>query len=51
MRVADEQDLHIREFEAELFDAVSNQWNGLYKAAVDDDVALRRGDEIRRQIL
>ena len=43
--VADEQELHVAEFESELFDAGADERNGFFEAAVDQDVAFRCGDE------
>jgi hypothetical protein len=50
MRVADEQHLDIRPLEAKLFHACPNEFRRLFEAAVDENVPLRRGDEIRRQV-
>src|SRR5690349_21398232 len=49
MGVADEQDLYIGEAKAELFDAVADEGDVGVHAAVDEDMALRRGDEIGGQ--
>ena len=49
VRVADEEDFCVAEFEAEFFDAGLNQRHALFEAAVDEDVSVGRGDEIRRQ--
>src|SRR5207237_222931 len=48
-RMADQENLHIAELEAELLDAGANQWDVRLEIAVDEDVALRRRDEVIRQ--
>jgi hypothetical protein len=51
VRVADEQDLDVGEAESELLDARAQERHGLDEVAVDEDVALGRGDEVARQPL
>jgi hypothetical protein len=51
MSMADEQDLDIGHFEAELFDARLDHGDRPIEARVYDDVALRRRDEVRREPL
>jgi hypothetical protein len=49
--VAAEYDLHIGELEPELFDVRAQQRDAGFEVAVNEDVALRRGDQERRQFL
>jgi len=49
VRVADQEDLDVAELEPELLDARFDQRNVRLEIAVDEDVPLRRGDEIVRQ--
>jgi hypothetical protein len=49
--VADEDDLDIRELPAQLGDAPLNQRDRFGIIGIDEDVALRSGDEIRREIV
>jgi hypothetical protein len=46
MCVADQKDPDIAKLESEFLDAGPNQWNTRLEIAVDEDVALRTGDEI-----
>ena len=48
--VADEKDFDVAEFEAEGLDASADQRDRGFKTAVDEDVALRRDDEIGGEI-
>src|SRR5205085_2768539 len=49
MRVADQEDLHVREVETEFRDTVLDQRHGTLQAAVDEDVSFGRGDQVRGQ--
>ena len=46
VRVADQDDLRVRVLEAEAFDALADRGHILLEVAVDQDVALRCGDQI-----
>ena len=48
--VADEQDFDVAEIEAERFDALADLRRGRCEIAVDEDVALRRDDEVGGEI-
>jgi hypothetical protein len=48
--VAGEQDLDVGHLEAQRLHGFADQRNGLLKAAVDQNVALRRRDEIASRI-
>jgi hypothetical protein len=47
--MTDEEDLDVGELESQFFDAGSNQRYIRFEIAVDEDVPLRRGDEIVRE--
>src|SRR3954451_6700427 len=49
--MTDEEDLDIGELETQLFDARSNERDVRFEIAVDENVPLRRGDEIVREPL
>lgn len=48
--VADEKDLDVTEVKAEFFDAVLDLRDGALEVAVDEDVALRGGDEVGGEV-
>src|ERR1044071_2825679 len=50
VRVAAEDVLDVGDFESELLDVRANHRRGLFEAAVEEEVTLRRGDEIRRDV-
>ena len=47
--VADEQDFDVGELEAKLLDAVADLRGRSFEVGVDEDVALRRDDEVGRR--
>src|SRR5947209_11419025 len=51
MSVADQQNLGVTEAESKLFNAVSNQRDRIFQAAVDEDVAFGGRDQVRAQSL
>ncbi len=51
MRVADEENLNVAELKSQFFDAVANQRDGGFETAVDEDVALRRGNQVGGEAL
>ena len=51
VRVADEQDLDVAELESEFLDAGANQRDVGLEIAVDQDVPLRRRDQVVREPL
>jgi len=48
--VADEEDFDVAPVKAELLDAVADLWWRGLEVGVDEDVALRRGDEVGREV-
>ena len=50
VRVADENDFRVAVFEAELLDALLDERQILFEVGVDQDVALRRVDQVDGQI-
>src|SRR5205085_6860258 len=50
VRVAVDQQLDVFEPEAELFDVITNLRHGFSEAAVEQDVAARRGDQVRADL-
>ena len=50
MGVADQDNLRVRVLEAEPLDALSDSGHILFEVPVDEDVALRSGDQIRREV-
>ena len=50
VRVADEENLDIAKVEAERFDTFANERDRRFEAAVDEDEAAGRGDEIRSEV-
>src|SRR5437764_13443978 len=51
MRMAAENDFDVAEFEAELFNAGAYERNRFFIVGIDQDVSLRRGDQITPKIL
>ncbi len=51
VRVADEQDFDVSEFESKRLDALADERGRRRKVAVDEDVALRRDDEVGGEVL
>lgn len=50
MRMADEQNFYVAEFEPKLLDTLLNLRRRGREIAVDEDVSLRRGDQERREV-
>jgi hypothetical protein len=51
VRVADQEDLDVAELEAELLDAGADERDVVFEIAVDEDEALRGGDQVVREAL
>src|ERR1700730_4510383 len=49
--MTDHQDLDVFEFEPKLLDAVADEGNRTVQVRIDENVALRRDDQVRRQVL
>ena len=50
VRVADEQNANVAVLETQLFDALPDLRRGRLQVGIDENVALRRDDQIGRQI-